>query len=111
MTLSVHCCASSSLCLYEWVSDIESFNQLIQSGWFIQEQNKQPCLQVSHWIIYSANSFKTPHSLNDTSDCCYQWATESFIQLICAEIIQEQIEQLFMSESLNYTFNQFIQNP
>ncbi len=106
---------------HEWV--IESFIPPIRSKqWFIQEQLMSESLNhsfhrfvqnsgsfrnnlwVSHWIIHSTDSFKTvvPSGTN------HEWVIESFIPPIRSKqwFIQEQI----MSESLNHSFNRFVQN-
>ncbi len=97
--------------LYEWVT--ESFIQKISL--------KHPFFQ--EWILWVFMSESLNHSFsqfiqsthlfrNKSCDSLYEWVTESFIQKICLKhpFFQEWILWLFMSESLNHSFRQLVQN-
>lgn len=72
-------------CLYEWLT--KSFRYLICSKhWFILKRNMWLSIWVSHWITHSTNLFKT------------------LVHLGTKQIT------VYMSESVNYLLNQFIEN-
>ncbi len=85
---------------------IHRFIQMIHSRTLIDSRS----LWVNHWIIHSTNLFKTSRS--ETTDSF--WVTYWLIhKIICSETrIDSGTKQLtvFMSESLNHSFNRFVQN-
>ncbi len=88
-------------------------NWFVQTHWIIQEQNNWLSLWLNHWIIELTDSFKHTESLrNETTDCLYEWFTESLSQLIRSNTLNHSgTKQLivFMIESLNHWVNWFVQ--
>ncbi len=74
---------------------------------------KQVSLWVSHWFIYSIDSFKRANSLiNKTSEFHYERLVESFITLIYPKVLIHLATKpviIFMSVSLNHSLNWLIQ--
>ncbi len=76
---------NKTMTVYEWV--VESFNQIND-------------------LFYNTDSFS-----NTTSDCHYEWVSESFIQMICSVMLICSVTKQVtgdMNESLNYPFKWFI---